>query len=114
MKRPLAVLAGALALALSAAPATAADLVVLESNVADLAPGSMIPASRSVSLGGGARLVVIAPDGATRAVQGPYSGPIGEAGADAPGALERLTTERSDSNHVVGAIRAPSWDQEQE
>jgi hypothetical protein len=111
MKRPLAALAGA-ALGLALSPAAASDLVVLESNVSDYAPGSVIPASREVSLGGSARLVMIAADGSTREVSGPYSGAIGEAGGDAPGALERLTTSRDDSNHVVGAIRAPSWDQE--
>lgn len=94
-------------------PAVAADLIVLESNVASLAPGSVVPASRAVQLDGGARLVMIAADGTTRAVSGPYSGPLGRAGADAPGIIERLTGQRDGSNHVVGAIRAPAWDQEQ-
>ncbi|MEO1689097.1 MAG: hypothetical protein AAFU61_14460 [Pseudomonadota bacterium] len=94
-----------------AGAAVASDLVVLESNVATLAPGSVVPASQSVSLGGEARLVMFAADGTTRSVRGPYSGAIGQAGSDAPGALERLTGSRDDSNHVVGAIRAPSWEQ---
>ena len=111
MKRSVAALFGA-ALGLAVSPAVASDLVVLESNVAQYAPGSVIPASQEVSLSGSARIVMIAADGSTRAVSGPYSGAIGEAGSDAPGALERLTTAREDSNHVVGAIRAPSWDQE--
>lgn len=110
MTRAIAALGTALALAF-AAPAVASDLVVLESNVAALSAGSVVPAAQSVSLDGGARLVLIAPDGSARTVQGPYSGPIGKAGADAPGMLERLTNERKDSNHVVSAIRAPSRDQ---
>ena len=108
------VAASAAAALFAAAPvgaAVASDLVVLESNVASLAPGSVVPATQSVSLGGGARIVMIAADGTTRSVSGPYNGAIGEAGSDAPGALERLTTSRDDSNHVGGAIRAPSWEQ---
>lgn len=111
MKRSVAALIGAAAM-LAALPAAAADFVVLESNVSDLSPGSMVPGSRKVSLDAGARLVMIAADGSTRAVTGPYSGAISDAGAAAPGALERLTTQRGDSNHVVGAIRAPAWDKE--
>lgn len=112
MKRSaIAPVALALAALAWAGPAAAADLVVLESNVDALAPGSVVPADQQVQLGGEARLVMIAADGTTRAVSGPYSGPLGRAGADAPGMLERLTTTREDSNHVVGAIRAPSWDQ---
>lgn len=110
MKRVTKAIAAA-AFAIWAAPAIASDLVVLESNVGALAPGSVVPADRQVQLGGEARLVMIAADGTTRSVTGPYSGPLGRAGADAPGVLERLTTQREDSNHVVGAIRAPSWDQ---
>lgn len=113
MKRSVTALFGAAAVALAALPAAASDLVVLESNVSDYAPGSVIPADQAVSLDGSARLVMIAADGSTREITGPFSGAIGEAGADAPGAMERLTTAREDSNHVVGAIRAPAWDKEQ-
>lgn len=110
MKRaPFALVAAAAAL--WAPAALAADLIVLESNVAALAPGSVVPASQQVQLGGEARLLMIAADGTTRSVSGPYSGPLGRAGAETPGVLERLTTTREDSNHVVGAIRAPAWDQ---
>ncbi|MDF2233109.1 hypothetical protein P2H44_11150 [Albimonas sp. CAU 1670] len=102
----------AAAVSLAAQPAAASDFVILESNVSSIVPGSVIPASQSVSLSGGQKLVMIAADGSTRSVNGPYSGALGKAGSDAPGALERLTAERNDSSHVVGAIRAPSWDQE--
>lgn len=113
MMRRIAAVSAAAALlaAASVGAATASDLVVLESNVAALAPGSVVPATQAVSLGGSARVVMIAADGTTRSVTGPYNGAIGEAGSNAPGALERLTTSRGDDNHVVGAIRAPSWDQ---
>lgn len=96
--------------ATTSANAAAADLIILESNVSSLAAGSVVSESKAVTLAGSARLVMIAPDGTTRSVRGPYSGPLGSAGSEAPGALERLTTERGDSNHVVGAIRAPSWE----
>ena len=119
MKRPVARLSGAVLFgaalslgALTAGPAAASDFVILESNVSAIVPGSVIPASQKVSLSGGETLVMIAADGSTRSVDGPYSGALGEAGADAPGALERLTAERHDSSHVVGAIRAPAWDQQ--
>lgn len=111
MKRALAALAAAAGLVLSVGAVAAADLVVLESNVPALAPGSVVPSSQQVALDRDARLTVIAADGTTRSVAGPYSGPLGRAGADAPGVLDRLTSDRGDSNHVVGAIRAPSWDQ---
>ena len=111
MSRPSALI-GALATALLAGSAAfAADLVVLESNVAAFAPGTLAPAEQQVTLGAEARLVLIAPDGSARTVTGPYSGALGAAGADAPGVLQRLTSERRDANHVVGAIRAPAWDQ---
>lgn len=97
--------------ALTAQVAAASDFVVLESNVASYAPGSVIAGSQNVQLDGSARIVMIAADGSTRSVSGPYAGAISDAGADAPGALERLVASREEKNHVVGAIRAPSWDQ---
>lgn len=100
------------ALALAALPAAASDFVILESNVSAIAPGSVVPGAQKISLSGGQKLVMIAADGSTRSVTGPYSGALSAAGTNAPGALERLTTERKDSSHVVGAIRAPSWDQD--
>ncbi len=107
---PSAAFAG-LALAVSAAtPTLAADFVVLESNVAGIAPGSVVAESEQIRLDRGARIVMIASDGATRAVAGPYSGPIGRAASNAPGALQRLTESQPNDDHVVGAIRAPNWE----
>ena len=91
-------------------PARAADLVVLESNVAGIAPGSVLPESAQINLGRGERLVMIAPDGATRSVAGPFAGPVGRGAANAPGAIQRLTGVQDRSEHVVGAIRAPRWE----
>ena len=71
MRRYLAAYCVAAFLPFSATTALAADLVVLESNVASLAPGSVVPASQSVTLSGGAKIVMIAADGPTRSVSGP-------------------------------------------
>jgi hypothetical protein len=111
MKFIISAAVAGLALAVSAAgPVRAADFVILESNVAGIAPGSVVAENEQIRLDQGARLVMIAADGATRAVAGPYSGPIGRAAANAPGALQRLTESQPDTDHVVGAIRAPDWE----
>lgn len=106
--RRMSILATGL-LAAAALPADASDLIVLESNVPAYAAGASVPSGQAVNLDEDARLVIIAGDGTTRTVEGPYQGPIGRAGTDAPGAIERLTTQRENSNHVVGAIRAPKF-----
>ena len=56
-------------------------------------------------------VTLIAEDGATVVIAGPYKGTIKDGAADTPGALARIAKAREDSVHVVGAIRAPSWDQ---
>ncbi len=113
MTRPLAAAFSGIAFALiAAAPSISADLVVLESNVAGISAGSVIAESEQVRLEAGARLVMIAADGSTKSVRGPYSGPIGRGTANAPGALQRLTEAQGGSDHVVGAIRAPNWDKQ--
>jgi hypothetical protein len=89
----------------------AADMVIIDSNVAALPIGSTAPEAKSVALSAGQSVTLIAPDGSTLVVAGPYSGPLGRGAADAPGALSRLSKSRESSTHVVGAIRAPSWDQ---
>lgn len=102
--------AGLLLAVSAAAPSRAADFVVLESNVAGISPGSVVAENAQIRLDRGSRIVMIASDGATRAVAGPYSGPIGRAAANAPGALQRLTSSQPRADHVVGAIRAPNWE----
>ena len=103
-------LVGAFALAAAGTASSAADLVILESNVAEISAGSLVPEAQVVNLSSDAKLVMIAADGSTRTVTGPYSGVIGEGASDAPGALQRLTASREGADHVVGAIRAPSWE----
>jgi hypothetical protein len=109
MHRSLLALAFAAA-CVAAAPSHAADLVVIDSNVAGLPIGSVTPAAAAVDIAAGQMVTLITADGSTMVVAGPYSGPIGAGAQDAPGALERLAKSRGESTHVVGAIRAPSWD----
>lgn len=99
------------AAAFAANSAISADLVVIDSNVPALPIGSAAPEAQSVVLSSGQSLTLIGPDGSTMVVAGPYSGPLGRGASDAPGALERLSKSRQQSSHVVGAVRAPSWDQ---
>ena len=100
-----------LAVGIAAQSAFAADLVVIDSNVSGLPIGSTAPEAQSVVLSAGQSLTLIGADGSTLVVAGPYSGPLGRGAAQAPGALSRLAKSRESSTHVVGAIRAPSWDQ---
>jgi hypothetical protein len=58
-----------------------------------------------VALSEGQTLVLIAEDGGTLVVEGPYSGPIGEGATNALGSLGRLGKSREKSPRVVGAIR---------
>lgn len=89
----------------------ASDLVVIDSNVAALPIGSTAPEAQAVVLAAGQTLTLIGADGGTLVVAGPYSGPLGRGASSAPGALSRLAKSRESSGHVVGAIRAPAWDQ---
>jgi hypothetical protein len=111
MHRPFVVIALAVAV-ISAVPLRggAADLVVIDSSIASLPIGSMTPAEAPVNIPAGQSVTLIASDGSTLVIAGPYAGPIGAGAQDAPGALERLSKSRGESGHVVGAIRAPSWD----
>lgn len=78
------------ALILSAGGAAAEDLVVvLESTVPSLAPGTVVSPQASVTLRRGDRVVVIDVDGATVVVEGPCAGALRECVAaatpEAPG-----------------------------
>lgn len=108
MKRILAFAALAL---LSAAPVAAGDLYVVESTAASLPAGSFAADDAQIALAGGETVTLLDEGGATLVISGPYSGSIAGA-SEAPSALSRISAGRSDSGHVVGAIRAPAWDQE--
>ena len=106
MKRSLVAL-----LILVAGPAAAGDLYVVDSTAASLPVGAFATEETKVSLGAKETVTLIAEDGATVVIAGPYKGTIKDGAADTPGALARIAKAREDSVHVVGAIRAPSWDQ---
>jgi hypothetical protein len=93
------------AAAVMAGGALSADLVVIDSNVAAIPVGSSTPDTMAVALTKGQTLVLIAEDGGTMVVEGPYSGPIGEGAATESGAIARLGKSREKSPRVVGAIR---------
>jgi hypothetical protein len=91
--------------AITTSGALAANLVIIDSNVAALPVGSSTPDTSAVALSEGQTLVLIAEDGGTLVVEGPYSGPIGEGATNALGSLGRLGKSREKSPRVVGAIR---------
>ncbi|MGG7565622.1 hypothetical protein ACQ5SO_05605 [Rhodovulum sp. DZ06] len=96
---------------LAAAPAAAGDLYVVDSTAAALPVGAFAADTQLVALAAGETVTLIAEDGSTRVISGPYKGPIAGGAADTPGALARIARAREDSAQVVGAIRAPAWDQ---
>lgn len=88
--------------------AQAADVVVMDSSVASIAAGSIVPDSASVDIPAGGAVVLIMADGETRSVIGPYSGPIGA--AQSSGDALAQSNAGSDTK-VLGAVRAPKWEQ---
>lgn len=106
MKRTLAAL-----FCLAAAPVAAGELYVVDSTAAALPVGAFAAEDQIVDLAAGETVTLIAEDGGTLVIAGPYSGAVADGAADTPGALSRIAKAREDSSHVVGAIRAPSWDQ---
>lgn len=106
MKRTLAALA-----CLAAVPAAAGDLYVVDSTAAALPVGAFAAETQTITLAAGETVTLIAEDGSTRVISGPFTGKVADGAANAPGALARIAKAREDSAQVVGAIRAPSWDQ---
>ena len=111
MKRHLLTFTGAVAGVFFAATALAADVVVLDSTASAIAPGSIFNDRAVVEIPGDAVVTLIMPDGETRTVAGPYSGPVGEA-KSADGGVSALTASRGSETKVLGAIRAPQWEQQ--
>lgn len=110
MKRHLFTITGAVAGVVMAGAAFAADVVVLDSTASAIEPGSIIDDRAQVQIPGDAIVTLIMPDGETRTVAGPYSGPVGEA-QSADGGVSALTASRGSETKVLGAIRAPKWEQ---
>jgi hypothetical protein len=74
MARPLAV-SLLLMLLVNIAGATGRELIVIDSNVSRLQPGSMVEATEPLTLAQGERLTLVGDDGAVFRLEGPASGP---------------------------------------
>ena len=110
MKRHILKATGALVGMMFAASAMAGDVVVLDSSAASIAPGSVMNDAAQVDIPGGAVVTLIMADGETRTVSGPYSGPVGDA-QSADAGVSALAASRGSETKVLGAIRAPKWEQ---
>ena len=110
MKRHFLRSIGAAAAIVMAGSAFAADVVVLDSTASSIAPGSIMNDAAAVDIPGGAVVTLIMADGETRTVAGPYTGPVGQA-QSADAGVSALTASRGSETKVLGAIRAPKWEQ---
>lgn len=109
MKLMKALLTGA-AIALVPAAAMAAKMIVIDARAGTLKPGMSVESSSPLSLKVGERVTLIAPDGKTVALRGPFSGPpasrSGGAAADPRLALAALVSTRNARASSIGAVRA--------
>jgi hypothetical protein len=99
----------ALAVLLLAPPAGANELVVVEAKGVDLAPGAKVDGTKVLQLAAGQRVTLVAPDGKTVKLKGPYE----EAPAPAAGqvasmgdALKNLMNQRGSGTAQLGVVRA--------
>ncbi|MEM7268371.1 MAG: hypothetical protein AAF401_03855 [Pseudomonadota bacterium] len=107
LKRTAAACIAGAAMTLLLAEGARSDIVVLESTVASIEPGSIIAEEATLELPAGASLMLISEQGETRIVTGPYSGPAGDARANGD---ESLFATRGRETKVLGAVRAPKWE----
>jgi len=99
-----ALLAGGLA----AAPAVADSLVVADARGGSLKPGQTIDAGQSIKLEAGQRVTLIAANGATIKLTGPFEGvpdPGGQRNVTVADALTKLATQSAQSTATLGAVR---------
>lgn len=99
----------AVALTLLAGPVRANELVVVEAKGVDLAPGAKVDGTKVLQLAAGQRVTLIAADGRTVKLRGPYE----EAPAPAAGqvasmgdALKNLMNQRGSGTAQLGVVRA--------
>ncbi|WP_157961913.1 hypothetical protein [Acuticoccus kandeliae] len=103
-------LAALLILLAFAAPAAAADAVVLDgaAKEAGLAPGSVLAAGDAVRLAEGERLQILFQSGEIVTIEGPFEGAIGAGDGQATGLVDTvaaLILGHSGTSDVVGASR---------
>ncbi len=104
-------LALAAALLLAAPLAGANELVVLDAKGVDLAPGAKLDGKAKLVLAAGARLTLVAADGRTIRLKGPYddSPAPGQAEqANMGDALKNLMSQRGAGTAQLGVVRAGS------
>ena len=92
-----------------ALPALADDLIVLNARGGSFKVGMKIPSDKPLTLKEGEKLTVIAPDGKSKTLKGPFSGvPVSGAstGTDPKMALAALVSTRDARTSSVGVIRA--------
>ena len=98
------------AIALTPAAAMAAKMIVIDARAGSLKPGMSVESTAALSLKEGERVTLIAPDGKTVALRGPFSGApasrSGGAAADPRQALAALVSTRNARASSIGAVRA--------
>ncbi|GAA4010743.1 hypothetical protein [Sphingomonas humi] len=101
-------LAPALMLALSAVPAMAAPLIVVDARGGGLKPGQRIDSSRPITLKQGERVTMIGPDGKTVTLRGSFSGAptmLASSATDPKQALAALIATRNARTSSIGVVR---------
>ena len=98
------------ALVVNSAAAFAADVVVLDSTVASIDAGAVIPEEAQIEIPAGSSVTLIMANGETRTLGGPYAGAIGATVAETTSGLEAFTSVRGGDTKVLGAVRAPKWE----
>ncbi len=107
-------LLAATALGFAAAPAFAADYVVVESSVPALAAGSAVASDQPLDLGANARVVLLNSSGQMMTVTGPFKGPppaakdsAQAAGGDTVKLVANLLAGHTENQ--LGAVRGVEW-----
>lgn len=101
-----------LALALASGTSTgamAARMIVIDARAGSLKPGMSVESTSALTLKEGERVTLIAPDGKTVALRGPFSGPPATragAAANPRQALAALVSTRNSRASSIGAVRA--------
>jgi len=98
-----------LPLALLAAPAWAINMIVVDARAGGFKPGQSVSSTAMIALKEGERVTMIAPDGRSVTLRGPYKGVVMKAGTavqDPRAALAALISTRNDRARSVGAVRA--------
>ena len=97
------------ALLLAPSAAMAAKMIIIDARAGALKPGMSVESTTALTLKEGERLTLIAPDGKTVALRGPFSGPPATrsgVAANPRQALAALISTRNSRASSIGAVRA--------